>query len=411
MDSKQRIEAWLSDLSKFTAAPGKGVTRLTYSKEDRLARDYIKSVMAEYGLTVREDGLGNIFGRLEGKKKGAPAVMAGSHFDSVPNGGAYDGAAGVAAALEVAALFFEQGIVPEYPLEICALIEEEGSRFGGGLMGSRGMAGLLDRQAFQQLSDKDGITAPEAMKAAGLNPDLPVQREAGELKAFLELHIEQGPVLEESSIPIGIVEGIVGMAQLEVTVAGQAGHAGTVPMDSRHDALVSAAGIIASLPALAEEEGEGAVITVGRLNVFPNGANVIPERAVFSVDVRSGQPGSVARMLERIQELILSCEINGIRIGIEESLNVPPKQMSKAIQSLFEASCLARGLPFMKLQSGAGHDAMIMSDVTEAAMIFVPSRGGLSHCPEEWSDAAHIAHGAEILFEAAKKLTGADEDD
>ena len=410
MQSKQRIETWLTDLSSFTASPGKGVTRLTYSKEDTQARKYIKSVMEEYGLTVREDGLGNVFGRLEGKKKGAPAVMAGSHFDSVPNGGAYDGAAGVAAALEVAALFFEQGIVPEYPLEICALIEEEGSRFGGGLMGSRGMTGHMGGQAFQQLTDKDGITAPEAMRAAGLDPDLPIRR-AGDLKAFLELHIEQGPVLEESSIPIGIVEGIVGMAQLEVTVTGQAGHAGTVPMDSRYDALVSAAGIIASLPALAEEEGEGAVITVGRLHVSPNGANVIPERAVFSIDVRSGKPGSVARMLGRIQKLIRSYEKNGIRIGIDESLNVPPKQMSKTIQSLFKKSCQEKGISYMMLQSGAGHDAMIMSDVTEAAMIFVPSRNGLSHCPEEWSDPEHIAYGAEILFEAAKKLTGADEDD
>ncbi|MFS0637806.1 Zn-dependent hydrolase [Mesobacillus foraminis] len=407
---KKRIESHISALSQFTATPQKGTTRLTYSQEDLQARNYIKEKMKECGLAVREDGLGNIFGKLEGTIKDAPSVLVGSHFDSVPNGGSYDGPAGVVAGLEVAALFAERKLKPKYPLEVIALIEEEGARFGGGLMGSRGMTGLLSEEDFKNLKDQDGIFAEEAMVKIGLDPALPKKRDPKTMKAFLELHIEQGPILEEKNIPIGVVEAIVGLTQLDVTVAGQAGHAGTTPMDRRSDALVTAATIISQLPGLAAEEGEGTVITTGRLNVFPNGANVIPDKTVFTIDIRSGKEENVLNVIEKTKELIRSYNKDGIEISIEQPLYIQPKELSKDVRPLLKKKSDELGIPYCSINSGAGHDAMVFSDFTDVGLIFVPSKDGLSHCPEEWSDSHHLAQAVEILFETAKSLTEAEED-
>ncbi|PJN87234.1 Zn-dependent hydrolase [Bacillus sp. mrc49] len=408
MSLDERIEKQINELSKFTATPGKGTTRLTYSKEDLLTRNYMKDKMKEYGLTVREDGFGNIFGKLEGTVKDAPSVLIGSHFDSVPNGGAYDGPAGVIVALEVAALFAENQLIPKNPLEIVALIEEEGSRFGGGLMGSRGMVGSLSEDDFKRLKDKDGITTLEAMAEIGLDGSLPKKREAMTIKSFLELHIEQGPILEEKNIPIGVVEAIVGLTQLEVTIEGKAGHAGTTPMDRRTDALVTAAQIISRLPGLAIEEGEGTVITTGRLHVFPNGANVIPDKAVFSVDIRSGKEENMNHVISKVRELIDSYQDQGFQTTAEQLLYMPPKILNEEIIALMKEISADSGIPYCSINSGAGHDAMVFSDVTDVGMLFVPSKAGLSHCPEEWSDARHLAYGVQIFYELAKRLTEVD---
>ncbi|MFB3170874.1 Zn-dependent hydrolase [Neobacillus sp. 179-C4.2 HS] len=403
-----RIESHIDELSTFTATPGKGTTRLTYSPEDLQARQYIKMKMEEYGLTVREDGFGNIFGKLEGSLKDAPSVLIGSHFDSVPNGGSYDGPAGVVAGLEVAALFAENKLTPKYPLEVIALVEEEGSRFGGGLMGSRGIVGLLDEEGFNRLKDKDGIYAVDAMKEIGLDPSLPKKRDPKTMKAYLELHIEQGPILEEKAIPIGVVEAIVGLTQLEVTVKGQAGHAGTTPMDRRADALVTAAKMIAEFPDLAESEGGGTVVTTGRLNVFPNGANVIPDRTVFTVDIRSGKEENVLNVIEKVKDLAVFYSKQGIEVSVEQLLYIQPKEMNKDIVSLLKRKSGELDIPKCSINSGAGHDAMVFSDFTNVGMLFIPSKDGLSHCPEEWSDSRHIANAVQVLFEAAKKLTEAE---
>ena len=403
-----RIEGHIDTLSAFTATPGKGTTRLTYSPEDLQARQYIKTKMEEYGLTVREDGFGNIFGRLEGTFNDAPSVLVGSHFDSVPNGGSYDGPAGVVAGLEVAALFAQNKLTPKYPLEVIALVEEEGSRFGGGLLGSRGIVGLLDEEGFNSLKDKDGIYAIDAMKEIGLDPSLPKKRDPKTMKAYLELHIEQGPILEEKGIPIGVVEAIVGLTQLEVTVKGQAGHAGTTPMDRRADALVTAAKMIAQFPDLAESEGEGTVITTGRLNVFPNGANVIPDRTVFTADIRSGKEENVLNVIQKVKDLAVFYSKQGIEVSVEQLLYIQPKEMNKDIVSLLKRKSGELEIPRCSINSGAGHDAMVFSDFTDVGMLFIPSKDGLSHCPEEWSDSMHIANAVQVLYEAAKKLTEAE---
>ncbi|WP_409304141.1 Zn-dependent hydrolase [Peribacillus sp. SCS-155] len=409
MESLEKsIEKHIEALNEFTATPNNGTTRLTYSKEDLQARNYIKEQMKELGLEVREDGLGNIFGKLEGSLPDAPSVLVGSHFDSVPNGGAYDGPAGVVAGLEVASLFVKNGLKPQYPLEVFALVEEEGSRFGGGLMGSRGIVGMLNEKDFKELKDKDGISTEEAMKQIGLDPTLPKQRKPETMKAYLELHIEQGPILEEKNIPIGVVDAIVGLAQLEVTIEGQAGHAGTTPMDRRSDSLVTAAQIIAKLPELAIQEGNGSVITTGRLNVFPNGANVIPQKTVFSVDIRSGKEENVQSMIKKTKDLIHSYNGNGIRISYEEQLYIQPKAMNPEVVSLLKEQSAELDIPYCSINSGAGHDAMVFSDYTAAGMVFVPSKNGLSHCPEEWSDARDLAKAVQILYGAAKILTEAE---
>ncbi|MEH7176998.1 Zn-dependent hydrolase [Neobacillus vireti] len=403
-----KVESHIDTLSTFTATPGKGTTRLTYSHEDSKARQYLKAKMKEYGLQVREDGFGNIFGKMEGTLKDAPSVLIGSHFDSVPNGGSYDGPAGVVAGLEVAALFAEKGLTPKYSLEVIALVEEEGSRFGGGLMGSRGIVGLLDEEGFNALIDKDGIHAVDAMKSIGLDPSLPKKRDPKTMKAYLELHIEQGPILEEKGIPIGVVEAIVGLTQLEVTVKGQAGHAGTTPMDRRADALVTAAKMIAQFPELAGSEGEGTVVTTGRLNVFPNGANVIPDKTVFTVDIRSGKEERVLNVIEKVKELAVSYSSNGMEISVEQLLYIQPKEMNKEIVSLLKKTTNELEIQNCPINSGAGHDAMVFSDFTDVGMLFIPSKDGLSHCPEEWSDSRHIANAVQILFEATKTLTEAE---
>ncbi|MGE8019491.1 Zn-dependent hydrolase [Peribacillus frigoritolerans] len=405
MSLSERIEKQINDLSEFTSTPGEGTTRLTYSKEDLLTRNYIKNKMMEYGLTVQEDGFGNIFGKLDGTLKDAPSVLLGSHFDSVPNGGAYDGPAGVIVALEVAGLFVENQLTPKYPLEIVALIEEEGARFGGGLMGSRGIVGTLSEESFKNLKDKDGITTIEAMSKIGLDFTLPKRRNPNSIKAFLELHIEQGPILEEKNIPIGVVEAIVGLTQFEVTIEGKAGHAGTTPMDRRTDALVAAAQIISQLPSFAIEEGEGTVITTGRLDVLPNGANVIPNKVVFSVDIRSSKEEHINNVIRRMKELIESYQVQGIHSTAEQLLYMPPKILSNEIKDLLKDKSSDLEIPYCSIDSGAGHDAMVFSDVTDVGMLFVPSKAGLSHCPEEWSDARHLANGVQIFYEVAKCLT------
>lgn len=403
--SQERIEKHINSLSKYTATPNQGTTRLTYSEEDLQARTYIKEQMKTYGLKVREDGLGNIFGKLEGEKKDAPSVIVGSHFDSVPNGGDYDGPAGVVAGLEIAALFQENHIKPAYPLEIIAMIEEEGSRFGGGLMGSRGIAGYLQKDDIKQLKDKNGISVPEAMEEIGLDPSLEVKRDPKTIKAFLEMHIEQGPLLEEEQISVGVVESIVGLTQLEVTISGKAGHAGTTPMDRRSDALVAAANIIAKLPQIAIEEGEGTVTTVGRHEVFPNGANVIPDKVTFSVDIRSSKEEHIKNVVQKVKDFIASYEKDNIQAEVEQSLYMQPKELNQEIRSLLQASCEQLDISYITMHSGAGHDAMVLSDITEVGLIFVPSKDGLSHCPEEWTAIHELAAGVEVLYETALKLT------
>lgn len=405
--SAKRIEEHIERLRQFTSTPGYGVTRLTYSKEDLQARTYIKEQMKHYGLSVSEDGVGNIFGKLEGTAKDAPSILIGSHFDSVPNGGAYDGTAGVIVALEVAALFQKHGLKPVYPLEVIAMVEEEGTRFGGGLLGSRALMGVLSSEEFAEITDESGISTIQAMEAIGLDSTENKVRQPETIKAYLELHIEQGPILEEKELSIGIVESIVGLSQLEVTVRGKAGHAGTTPMNNRVDALVAAANIIRKLPTIALNESKDTVITTGRLQVFPNGANVIPNKVIFTVDIRASKKHHIINAVEQVKSCIEEEYKNGIMTESEQLILIDPKAMDENIITLLKNASEHLNIPHCSMHSGAGHDAMVFSDFTASGMLFVPSKEGLSHCPEEYTPTSELVKGTNVLFEAVKQLTEA----
>ncbi|WP_353476340.1 Zn-dependent hydrolase (plasmid) [Salipiger sp. H15] len=405
--SEERIRGMIEALAEFTASPGRGTTRLTYSPQHRAALDYLAGRMQEAGLATRIDSVGNLVGRLEGSDASLAPVLVGSHIDSVPNGGAFDGPAGVVAAIETAFCLQQFGVTPRRPLEVIAMIEEEGGRFGGGLLGSRILTGQLGPDALAPMTDSEGVSLGEAMAGFGLSLE-----EAGAaaipeggIHAFLELHIEQGPVLEQTGDAVGIVTSIVALSQLEVRITGAAGHAGTTPMAGRRDALVAAAGVIAELPGLCAGIDPRAVITVGQIGVLPGGANVIPEAAIFSVDVRADRVGTVDAIKAALHTRLASVEAAGFEVRTAELLAVPETPMSEEIRRELIAAAEDCGFAWRPMPSGAGHDAMVLSKIAPVGLVFVPSRNGVSHTPEEWTDYDQLARGVEVVFRAARALT------
>lgn len=404
-----RIQAMIEALDRHTDTPGHGTTRLTWTPTYRAAADHVAADMRAAGLAVREDAVGNLFGRLEGSCPDLPPVLVGSHLDSVRQGGRFDGPAGIVAGIEAARLLGELGLVPRRPIEIVALIEEEGGRFGGGLLGSRLLAGQIGPQDLHGMQDGDGVPAVQAMRDYGLDPDLAGQAALapGAAHAWLELHIEQGPVLEAEGLDVAIVDRIVGLAQLQVTVRGQAGHAGTVPMDRRRDALAGAVTILAQLPDLARQTGRESVLTVGRLEVLPGAANVIPDRVTFTIDLRAPDHDVVLRLIEMVEGCVAHAQGNGLVCTVERQLFAAPTPMSGQIVQALGASADALGLSHRLMVSGAGHDAMVLAGVMPAGMIFVPSRDGISHAPEEFSTPAWLARGTDLLFATLRRIAEA----
>lgn len=407
--NSHRIEDMIEGLDQFTATPENGTTRLTYSPEYAAARDFVIGHMLQAGLKVRQDAIGNIFGRLEGSNPDLAPVLVGSHLDSVPNGGRFDGPAGVIAGLETAYLFHDLGLKPERGIEVIAMIEEEGTSFGGGLLGSRVLTGRISPDALVELTNDGGVSVADAMTAYGLDP-----KKAGQAvlapdayHAFLELHIEQGPVLENAGQDVAIVDRIVGLAQLKVTVWGRAGHAGTTPMTGRRDALVGAVGILSQLPDLPVQVGNAAVLTVGKLEVLPGGANVIPDVVNFSIDLRAPSEGDVKRMIARVREIAEATCGQGLTCEVEQLLYAPPTILSQDIHGALTANATELGLKHRTMVSGAGHDAMIMSAAMPTGLVFVPSRDGVSHAPEEWTDYKQLARGIDVIFTTIRAMTAA----
>lgn len=404
-----RIQQHLEKMAEFTATPGEGTTRMSYSPQGQQAREYIKAQMLAAGLSVHEDAIGNIFGKSAAQDPTLPSVMIGSHFDSVPNGGAFDGPAGVVMGLEIATLFHEQRLLPRYPLEVVALVEEEGASFGRGLLASSAIAGKVDAQELHRLQDSRGQSAAHCMAQVGFDADnvASVVRAPQTLKAFIELHIEQGPVLEQEALDVGLVDVIVGICQLVVTITGKAGHAGTTPMDRRHDALVAASQVIGSVGDFARQAGDETVATVGKIQVLPNGANVIPSKVIFTVDIRSKQLDKLQQVLEQTRTCIQQQAGAGIECHIEQPLLVEPTRLDAGIHGLLKKHSEALGLGHRTMVSGAGHDAMIFAGITNVGLVFVPSKDGLSHHPDEWTDYAQIQKGIDVIFQTVKELTEA----
>ena len=402
----ERIKQDLEAMGRFTATPGEGMTRFSFTEEHRLTRDYIAARMKEAGLDVREDSAGNLFGRREGAEAGAGAIMIGSHFDSVKNGGIFDGPAGVVMGLEIARILHEEGVKTRYPLEFAALIEEEGARFGGGLHGSRVMTGMVRREMLDDFKDRGGTTIAEAMSAFGLNPgDIASSvRPEGSLRAFIEMHIEQGPILENEGIEVGLVKTIVGIVQKEIEILGRPDHAGTTPMEMRCNALTAAAKAALFLDEAAKKAGGGTVGTVGRMEVYPGGTNIVPGRVFFTIDVRASEMARIKQVTDAFETFLKGLEKSGVEIKVTDRITVPPVDMSPEILDLFAAEAKKRGYSAKVMQSGAGHDAMIMASVADAGLVFVPSRGGRSHCPEEWTDFDQIKKGVDVVLGAVLAL-------
>ncbi len=395
-----RIKKDIESISEFTSTPTEGVTRLPFTKEDKMAKSYLKERMEEAGLSIREDGVGTLIGKYQGTLKNAPSIIIGSHLDSVKNGGAFDGVAGIVAALEVARFLNSEAIKTKYPIEIVIMNDEEGVRFKSGMLSSRAITGKITEEELDKYLDENGISIRQAMIDFGIEPNLKnAKYKEGSIKAYLELHIEQGPILESYKKKIGIVKTIVGLAVYKVTISGKAGHAGTTPMDLRADALLTAAKAIDKLNSIVEEVAGDTVGTVGELYVYPGVANVIPGNVDFFVDLRSSNEENIKTVLAKFKKelKVLENEI-GVKTRTKETFYAQPVELSNSIAKEIEKQTKLLGYEYMVMNSGAGHDAMIMAEFTDVGMIFVPSKNGISHTPNEWTDYERIQEGVELLI-------------
>lgn len=396
-----RIKRDLETLSKFNATPGQGLTRFSLTAEDRGARKYIKNELLKLGLNVYEDSAGSIFGRRSGTDDSLPAIMIGSHFDSVKNGGNFDGPAGIVMALEIMRTLEENNIRTKYPIEFVGMIEEEGGRFGSGVFGSRAMVGRVSIEQLHNNKDEYGISMAKALHDFGFNPEEieKARRNPKDIKAFIELHIEQGPILEASHKDIGIVDFIVGINEFKVILRGRPDHAGTTPMHMRSDALSTASKVICKIEGYAREAREGTVATVGVLNIKPGAANIVPGEVIFTVDIRSKDSDCISKVKNNIVEALKNeTDASGIELEIIEMLDVNPVKMSEGIIKSLEKNAQSNGFSYIKMLSGAGHDAMIMAAITDVGLVFVPSKDGRSHCPEEWTDYEDLQRGIEVIY-------------
>ena len=401
----ERIRSDIKNINAFNATPGRGTTRLTFSAEYQGALNYVLSQFNQLGAAVSICPGGNVRGRLAGSDGNAPAVMMGSHLDSVVHGGQFDGVVGVVTALEAVRSMVEDNIAHRMPVDVVIFPEEEGSRFGRGLLGSSIWTGALDAGRLSAIADADGVTYLEAMAQAGLKiTDNRILRPPA-LAAMLEVHIEQGAVLEKQGARIGLVEAITGIRQLDVTVKGTADHAGTTPMEERSDALQAAARIITAVDEIARHNGPRTVATVGRIACEPAQVNVIPGRARFSVDVRDPDKAlleaAVAAISRTVEQI---CNVRKLEFDLVRLSEAEPVNLSDSILDLLQKKARARGITPHRMISGAGHDTALIAAFTRAGMIFVPSRDGLSHCPQEFSRLEDIALACEILLAAVVEL-------
>ena len=391
-----RLERRIHELGRFGANPEGGVSRVAFSAADIAGREYVKSLMRGAGLDVRVDAAGNVIGRRAGTDPALPVIMTGSHIDSVPKGGNYDGDVGVLGAIEVAELLRANGIATRHPFEFVVFTDEE-----GGTVGSQAMAGRLRASAFVVVSHS-GLTIGNGIRAVGGDPEriLDAQRKPGSVAAFVELHIEQGAILDESGIDIGVVEGIVGIRWWDVSVEGIANHAGTTPMNRRRDALVSAAELTLAANRIASTTPGTQVATVGKINAEPGAPNVIPGRVTLTLEIRDLHADKMQSLFAAVEaEAKRIADARGTPIRFDEvDLSLTPAPTDERLRKLVESAAASLGLSHRRMPSGAGHDAQDMAHVAPMGMIFVPSLGGISHAPREFTAPADLANGADVLL-------------
>ena len=397
----ERINRHLRELAEFGKNPQGGVSRVAYTEFDKQGRDYVMRLMREARLDVSEDLAGNIIGRRAGGVPGLKPLMFGSHIDSVPEGGNYDGTVGSLGAIEVAQVLAEQRIATRHPLEVIVFQNEE-----GGKQGSRMISGEFMTKDFE-LTNASGKSVRDGLTFLGGDPARigEVRRAPGSIAGYLELHIEQGGTLERDKIQIGEVEGIVGIRWWGVEVAGFANHAGTTPMDQRQDALVAASRYVDMVHTVTRSMAGRQVATVGRIQAFPGARNVIPGRVSTSLEIRDLDAAKMDRLFELIRaEATKIGEATGTRFTFEPALTSTPSMMDERIRSLIRDSARELKLSSKLLPSGAGHDAQSISTLAPAGMIFIPSVKGISHAPQEYSTPEDIVNGANVLLHALLKL-------
>jgi allantoate deiminase len=382
-----------------------GVTRFAWSPALFEVYDWLEGELRALGLEVDRDPAGNLLARWEAGS-GKP-VMVASHLDTVPHGGRYDGALGVLAGFHAIRHLKEWGVQPARPIWLCSFMDEEGARFGTALFGSRAFAGE-DLAELADRRDADGVSLREAMAKAGFDFDrLPEAQRVDEIGAYLEMHIEQGPVLEQEEIELGIVTGIVGVRGFRARFSGEANHAGTTPMRMRRDALAGAARVVLALRDAALEHGD-MTTNVGIISVEPGGFNVVPGACEFTIDTRSATEEGFSRLEPLVQETLerVASE-EGIGLELTEIFRLDPLPLDEELIETLQHAAEEEGATHRRLPSGAGHDAMVVGRHVPAGMLFVPSRRGISHSPEEFTPPEQCELGARVLARALQSLVGA----
>jgi beta-ureidopropionase / N-carbamoyl-L-amino-acid hydrolase len=396
---RHRLWASLMEMAKIGATPKGGVHRLALDDDDWTARDLLVQWCREAGCSVRVDKMGNIFARRPGRSVAAAPVMAGSHLDSQPTGGKFDGALGVMAALEVIRTLNDLRIDTEYPVELVCWTNEEGSRFSPAMLGSGVFAGVFPLVHGLGMTDQDGRTVGEELKRIGYAG----REEVGgsDVDSYFEVHIEQGPILETEGIDVGVVTGAVGQRWYDVTLTGQEAHAGPTPMDMRRDALLGACEVIDAVYRSAVDNGPDARATVGHMRVYPNSRNVVPGRVTFSVDLRHPDDNELARMDSVLSEICLKVlRERKLELGLHQLFHFPPTEFDAECVGLVRDAAERSGYSVRDVVSGAGHDAIYMQRVAPSGMIFVPCEGGISHNEAENISLEVASAGCQTLFNA-----------
>jgi beta-ureidopropionase / N-carbamoyl-L-amino-acid hydrolase len=404
----ERVRRTLQAFARIGYDTGGRMQRLAFSRADLRARQLLLHMMQRLGLRTRVDGFGNVFGRLElgdDRDRLAP-VLIGSHLDTVPAGGRFDGSLGVAAALEAVALMRQDIGDMKRPVEVVSFACEESSRFGRGTLGSGLLAGAWKPGELLSLKDREGRTLADVLRRVGLDPDRldEVRKAPGEYAGFIEIHIEQGRVLEESPAQVGVVTAIAAPVRFRVTVSGQNDHSGATPMNLRRDALAAAAEIVLAVESCAREEAE-IVGTVGVMRVEPGAINVVPGHVEMGIDIRGTDRERRGRVADSVRRAARETSVRrAVDIEFEELTDEDPVDMSEGIIEALESVAGRRSVQVTRMPSGAGHDAMQMTRICPSGMLLVPSRAGISHDPGEWTDLPDIVAGTQVYVDAAYQL-------
>lgn len=404
---QERMLSEIEALARISEAPSPAVTRIVFTPKDLEARAWLRTKFNEAGLSVRQDAIGNTFARWVGTDNAAPPVGTGSHIDAIPNAGKYDGVVGVLGGLEAIRTLQQAGFHPRHSIELIVFTAEEPTRFGIGCLGSRMLSGALTPEAARLLTDSSGESLDHVRQKAGMQGNLEsVRLSSSYYSAFVELHIEQAPLLERAQVPLGIVESIAAPASLQIIVEGEGGHAGAVLMHERKDALCTAAEIILAIEAAARSSGSrDAVATVGICDVFPGAVNSIPSRVRLSLDARDidlARRDSVLQTIRNQAQVISEKRGASLRFEVVNA-DEPASCASIVIDALIQ-SCRKHDLPFHKMVSRAYHDSLFMSRVAPTGMLFIPCRNGVSHRPDEFASPEDIARGTTVLAETLSLL-------